>query len=171
MTRMNLTAGLTILASCVAAPLFAQDQAPGSPPTQLDPMAVYGWPPPAPRVRMNPHYPMQAKARWEEGCVVLRFTVRPDGKTDDFAILESKPLGVFEKSVIGAVYQWQYDRSTESRTVVESFEFRNQSLSTQAVYTLVSAVNTPAGYNSSGGRKYRLDTQLQGYRPPKCKNS
>ena len=137
-------------------------------PTQLDPISVIGRPPPVLRLRMNPHYPMHAKSRWEEGCVTLQFTVRPDGKTDNFAILESKPRGVVEKSVIGAVYKWQYDRSPQSRTVVETFEFRNQSLSTQPVYTIRSAVSVPIGYDSSGARKYRLEMLLQGYQPPTC---
>lgn len=168
---MNKIAWLTILVSWVALPLCAQEKTQRSPaaPTQLDPIVVIGKPQPVPRLRMNPHYPMQAKKRWEEGCVVLQFTIRPDGKTDDFAILESKPRGVFEKSVIGAVYKWQYDRSPEPRTVVETFEFRNPSLSTVPVYTVRSAVKVPIGYDSGGARRYRLETQLQGYQPPKCK--
>ncbi len=178
---MNKLVWLTIVASAFALPLLAQEKMAHAPtaaqgvstkaaaPTQLDPITVIGRPQPIPRVRMSPHYPMQAKRRWEEGCVILQFTVRPDGKTDDFAILESKPRGLFEKSVIGAVYQWQYDRSKASRTVVEAFEFRNQSLSTQPIYTVRNAVNVPAGYDSRGGRKYHLEMQLQGYQPPKCK--
>lgn len=170
---MNRRAWFSGLASLVLLPLSAQEPSQGSssPAVQLDPILVIGWPAPTPRLRMNPHYPMEAKRRWQEGCVVLQFTVRPDGKTDDFAVLESRPLGMFEKSVIGAVYQWQYDPTSKPRTVVEAFEFRNQSLRTQPVYTMISAVNVPMGYDSNGGRKYRLETMLQGYQPPKCKKT
>ena len=167
MKKLCLVLGLALTA---APPLSAAERAPPAKPAdRLDPIVVIGYPPPVPRVRMSPPYPMAAKRRWEEGCVVLQFTVRPDGKTDDFAILESKPPGLFEKSVIGAVYHWEYAPSAAARTVVERFEFRNQSLSTQPVYTMRSAVKVPIGFDSSGGRRYKLETQLQGYQPPKCK--
>lgn len=167
---MNKVAWLTILASWVALPLAAGEPQ-RAPPTQLEPVVITGKAQPVPRRRINPPYPMQAKHRWEQGCVVLQFTIRPDGKTDDFAILESKPPGVFEKSVINAVYRWEYDRSPESRTVVETFEFRNKGLGTQPLYTVRNAVKVPIGHDASGGRRYRLEMQLQGYQPPKCKRS
>ncbi len=168
----KLFAGLVLAATLPVSASNGADATPPAPdaaPTKLDPITVIGHPIPKPRLRLAPHYPMDAKKRWEEGCVVLQFTVRPDGKTDDFAILESKPIGVFERSVIGAVYRWQYDPSPEPRTVVELFEFRNQSLSTQPMYTMRSAVKVPTGnYDSNGARRYKLETQLQGYQPPKC---
>jgi TonB family protein len=142
--------------------------APPEPPVELDPLTVEGRPPPVPRLRLSPHYPMQAKHRWEEGCVILRFTVRPDGKTDDFAVLDSRPLGVFEKSVIGAVFKWRYEPSDEARTVVEKFEFRNPSLATQPIYSVRNAVHQPIGLDRSGQLRYRLDLQLVGYSPPTC---
>jgi TonB family protein len=134
--------------------------------TTLDPIVVTA--PPQPRVRLNPPYPMEARRRWEEGCVLLRWTIRPDGQTDDFAVLESHPLGVFEKTVIGAVYKWKYDPSPRARTVVEKFDFHNQSFSTQPRYSVARAVKVPVGVDSSGALKYHLDMMLTGYTPPKC---
>lgn len=167
---MNRAAWLMILATGIALSGVAQGSEPPVPPAVvLDPIVVIGGPQPVPRVRLNPPYPMEAKKRWEEGCVVLQFTVRPDGKTDNFTILESNPRGLFEKSVIAAVYQWQYDRSKESRTVVEAFKFHNHSLRSHPLYTVRNAVKVPIGYSSTGGLRYNLEMQLQGYSPPKCK--
>ncbi|HUS23381.1 MAG TPA: energy transducer TonB [Candidatus Binatia bacterium] len=138
-------------------------------PTVLDPLVIHGERAPQPRLRRAPPYPMSARNRWEEGCVVLRFVVRPDGKTDDFTILESHPLGVFEKSVIGTVYDWQYDRADRPREVTEVFEFRNPDLAAQPRYSVTRAHKEYVGLDGSGKARYRFEMTLQGYRPPSCR--
>lgn len=80
---------------------------------------------PKPRVRINPPMPMSARHRWEEGCVLLEFVIRTDGKTERFRVVESNPPGVFEKSVISAVAKWQYDPRNAELTVIEAFPFVN----------------------------------------------
>jgi TonB family protein len=165
-----LACGLSA-AAMLSVPVRAAPPAPPSPepPAQFDPITVEGRPPPVPRVRLNPAYPMQARHRWEEGCVVLQFTVRPDGKTDDFTVLESKPIGVFEKAVIGAVFKWRYDPAPDARTVVEKFEFRSSAMTSEPRYSVRTLSKTPIGLDAAGRPRYKLDMQLQGYSPPKCK--
>jgi TonB family protein len=161
---------LGCLCFAVAMAAQARELVPSAdPPIELDPLTVEGRPPPVPTLRLNPPYPMDARRRWEEGCVVLRFTVRRDGKTDDFAILESKPPRVFERAVIASVFKWRYAPSDEARTVVETFEFRNSHYSTQPRYTMLGATREPIGMDRSGaGMRYKLEMQLKGYSPPRC---
>lgn len=165
-------AGLGALALAAAASSGAANKPPAEPPQELDPVVVTGKPLtiPKPRIHYRPAFPMQARHRWEEGCVVLQFTVRTDGKTDDFTILESNPVGVFERDVILAVYRWAYDPAPEPITLVEFFEFRNPRLSTSPVYTLTGTTKRLERMTASGPR-WVLDLQLEGHKMPRCKQA
>lgn len=117
----------------------------------------------------GPVYPMQARHRWEEGCVLLRFTVRPDGLTDDFAVLESQPRGVFESAVIGAVYRWRYPPAAAPRTLVKLFTFRNIGFGGGGPRYSVSGANREfAGHDASGLPRHTFNLHLRGYRSPEC---
>lgn len=135
-------------------------------PTELDPISVTGRPPPVPELRLNPAYPMSARHRWEEGCVVLRFTVRPDGTTDEFAIMESNPRGVFERNVIVAVYRWRYAPAPETRIVVEQFEFRNPRLGASPVKSVVST-HMPLDRGTNPNARL-MEMHMEGYKRPRC---
>lgn len=44
-----------------------------------------------------------------QGCVVVSFEIRPDGRTDKFEIVESDPPGVFDKAALRAAYATEYE--------------------------------------------------------------
>ena len=77
-------------------------------PTELSPLEVEAPSLLLPKTRIRPPYPQLARRNWLEGCVLLQYTIREDGLTDDFAILESHPVGVFEAGVIKAVLRWEF---------------------------------------------------------------
>jgi hypothetical protein len=77
----------------------------------------------------RPSYPPEERGRWTESCVALYFTVRPDGKTDEFVVLEvprikharaqntqteaeqlqeSRSMRRFVQPAIDALYRWEY---------------------------------------------------------------
>lgn len=56
----------------------------------------------------RPNVPEVAWRNKISGWVLVAFTVRPDGHTQDVRILDAKPRGVFEDKVIAAVQDWQY---------------------------------------------------------------
>lgn len=58
--------------------------------------------------RIPPIYPQRALMRNIEGYVVVEFTINQDGSISNVVILESKPKGVFDKSVLKAVKKFKY---------------------------------------------------------------
>lgn len=76
---------------------------------------------------VQPDYPKEEQGRWTASCVALYFTVRADGKTDNFVVLEvprknaggatqteaeklreSRGLRRFVQPAIDAVFRWEY---------------------------------------------------------------
>ena len=47
-----------------------------------------------------------------QGCVVVSFDVRSDGKTDGYEIEQSTPPGVFDKAAVRAIFATQYEPAT-----------------------------------------------------------
>jgi TonB family protein len=56
-------------------------------------------------------YPPQALADKVTGYVVVEFTLRPDGRAADIAVVESQPRDVFDKSAIDGVARGRFDTS------------------------------------------------------------
>ncbi len=64
--------------------------------------------PPVPIVQIPPVYPISARMKGIEGWVVVRFIVDEKGRVSHIRIVESKPKGVFEDSVIRCVSRWRF---------------------------------------------------------------
>jgi protein TonB len=73
-----------------------------------------------PLVRIAPQYPPRAQARGVEGWVHLRFTVTPEGRTDDVEVLDADPKGYFETAAIGAVRRYKFKPRVEGGVAVPS---------------------------------------------------
>lgn len=58
--------------------------------------------------RSRPHYPIKAANKGIEGWVLLEFSIETDGSVSEIIILDSSPVGIFEKSSIKAVRRWKY---------------------------------------------------------------
>lgn len=61
-----------------------------------------------PQVRVGPVYPERARARGIEGYVDLNFTVLKTGKVSNVQVIDSTPLGVFDRAAIKALKKWRY---------------------------------------------------------------
>ena len=64
--------------------------------------------PPIPVVRIPPIYPISARMKGIEGWVIVRFIVDEAGRVSHIRILESKPEGIFDDSVIRCVSNWRF---------------------------------------------------------------
>lgn len=120
-----------------------------------------------------PPYPTVERSRWTQGCVKLRFVVREDGKADDFQILESKPLGAFEKSVLTAAMKWQFAPRVEPLEVTEIFKFQNAVV--RFAFHYQCDVNGPTGGARMGSTGEGMPSGGQGpklachrYKEPTC---
>ncbi|MGE0083922.1 MAG: TonB family protein [Desulfococcaceae bacterium] len=58
--------------------------------------------------RVPPIYPMTAKRRGIEGWVRVRFVVSKDGSVGSIKVVESKPSGIFDQSVVRCVSGWRF---------------------------------------------------------------
>lgn len=73
--------------------------------------------PPQPAVRRNfaasfrvePAYPVRARARGIGGTVVAQAQVRPDGTVAEVRIVSAKPPHVFDSEVVRALMQWKFN--------------------------------------------------------------
>lgn len=62
-------------------------------------------------VPFNTRRPNVPEVAWQnriDGWVLVAFTVTPEGRTRDIRVLDARPRGVFEESVIAAVEDWRY---------------------------------------------------------------
>jgi TonB family protein len=61
----------------------------------------------------------------EEGWVLLRFTVLPNGTVADVQVQESSPAGVFDASAVEALRQWKYEPvERDGKKVAQRAEIR-----------------------------------------------
>lgn len=81
-----------------------------------------------PLERARPEYPRRAALAGVQGCVTAAFDVRPDGRTDNFQVLDSKPKGVFSRAAVVALRDWRYpERDKPIRTAQTiSFSLRSK---------------------------------------------
>lgn len=63
---------------------------------------------PAPVMRVEPKYPVQAAEQQIEGYVQAKFDVSAQGKVSNVRIIRSVPAATFDKVSITALEQWQY---------------------------------------------------------------
>ncbi len=68
--------------------------------------------------KVNPTYPIQAKRRGIEGKVILRFLVDKKGQVSQVSVEHAQPEGMFEKSAIKAVRQWQFEPARKDGRLV-----------------------------------------------------
>ncbi|NVJ51055.1 MAG: TonB family protein [Gammaproteobacteria bacterium] len=61
--------------------------------------------------RVEPIYPVDARIKGLEGEVTLRLEVDNAGKVIAVEVLKATPKGVFERSAMRAVYQWNFKSS------------------------------------------------------------
>ena len=59
--------------------------------------------------RIQPVYPMGAKQKKIEGYVRVQFIVNVHGSVENVIVIESKPPGVFDQSVINCVSGWRFE--------------------------------------------------------------
>ena len=57
---------------------------------------------------LPPYYPGEARQQRIEGHVLIEFSVTPQGKPDQFTIVESEPPGVFDEAALSALRQFRY---------------------------------------------------------------
>lgn len=64
--------------------------------------------PPQVSLRRSPDYPEQAKRQNLEGFVLVRILIGANGELIKTEIVESQPLGVFDRSVLDSIAGWKY---------------------------------------------------------------
>ena len=72
-----------------------------------------------PLVRVNPEYPLQARARGIEGYVEVEFTITTAGTVKDARIVDARPGEIFNRVALGAIRKWKYKPSTAGGIPVE----------------------------------------------------
>lgn len=63
--------------------------------------------------RSSVHVPQEVPDM--EGCVVVSYDVRPDGKTDGYEIERSTPPGVFDRAALRAALATEYEPASAAR--------------------------------------------------------
>ncbi len=55
-----------------------------------------------------PEYPQSAARKGTEGWVMLEFTITTEGNTQNVRVVESEPVGTFDKSALKSVKKWKF---------------------------------------------------------------
>jgi len=79
---------------------------------------------PAPRVRIEPVYPADARERGEQGWVELSYRIGADGRVEDLAIDRAVPSIAFERAARDALRQWRFaPTDADGRVLRVRFDF------------------------------------------------
>lgn len=54
-------------------------------------------------------FPDREGFRRISGCVVVSYLIKPDGGTDKFVVIDSKPKGQFDETVLDSLKFWKFD--------------------------------------------------------------
>jgi len=106
-----LLVGLLVLGGCASKAGFRLNHDYPAPPSikrLTEPGACQGGEALAARSLTLPKYPMFAKRQGRQGWVVTQLDVLPNGQTNNVAVKQSAPEGIFDHAAIKAVRQWQF---------------------------------------------------------------
>jgi protein TonB len=71
-------------------------------------------------VQVPPQYPHSARRRNIQGWVKVRFLVDEHGRVSNVSVLNAKPVGVFERSVLRCVSRWRFKPGTVGGVAVKA---------------------------------------------------
>lgn len=117
----------TVQQAAVAKRQAVADAAPAASPEAAD--STSGFVPAVKISNFNPRYPVQAQRANQEGYVVVKFTVRPDGRPADVEVTSSEPRRIFDRAATDAVERWKFkpalrDGKPVPSTVTNRIDFK-----------------------------------------------
>nr|WP_320012189.1 energy transducer TonB [uncultured Desulfobulbus sp.] len=71
-------------------------------------------------VQVPPQYPHSARRRNIQGWVKVRFLVDEHGTVSNISVVDAKPVGVFEQSVLRCVRSWRFKPGTVGGVAVKA---------------------------------------------------
>jgi len=71
--------------------------------------------------QVPPPYPYLARRRGIEGAVTVRFLVDRQGEVRNLEVVEAKPPGIFEESVLKTVNRWRFAPGVKDGEAVETW--------------------------------------------------
>lgn len=74
--------------------------------------------------RAAPEYPRRAALAGVQGCVTVSFDVIPDGSTDNYQVVDSRPQGVFVKAALLALRDWRFPAREEPIRTQQTITFQ-----------------------------------------------
>lgn len=103
-----------------------------------------------PLERAQPEYPRRAALAGVQGCVTTAYDVRPDGLTDNFRVLDSRPEGVFSRAAVMALRDWRYPERESTARTSKVIVFSLQSQSEDEVPECLQSEDIPEAYLQPG---------------------
>jgi TonB family protein len=103
------------LGACATAPGNDNDKAEGGGDGTCDRACLIAKGQPVATHRAKPVYPLAALSGKIGGCVVTSFVIGPDGKADEYEVLDSQPKGVFEGTTLSALNDWRFEPARPGR--------------------------------------------------------
>ena len=79
-----------------------------------------------PLVKVEPLYPRRARARGQEGYVLLEFTITRTGTVRDPIVISSSPEGVFDEVALEAARKFRYRPKSIDGETVEVYGVQNK---------------------------------------------
>jgi protein TonB len=73
--------------------------------------------------RVNPKYPLDAYRRKIQGCVLIAFSVTPEGRGDGYLVLKSVPKGVFDRVALESLAQSSFEPGDGKTRYSTAFNF------------------------------------------------
>lgn len=102
------TNGARIVDTPKLAPPSVTPSAPAPAPASTVAPALPTQSPPRLVQRGTPHYPLEALRNQQEGTVLMRVSIAPDGSVTDVRILETSHSRILDRAAVEAVQRWKF---------------------------------------------------------------
>jgi TonB family protein len=77
-----------------------------------------------PRYQTKPRYPKVLQEAGMQGCVVVSFAIREDGRAEQYKVEDSVPAGMFDQSAIASLTEWRFEQPARPGRYAQLLSYR-----------------------------------------------
>ena len=74
--------------------------------------------------KAQPRYPRPLAEAGMQGCVLVSFVIKPDGRADQYVILDSVPKGLFDQATLAALNEWRFKQPPRPGRYAQKIDYR-----------------------------------------------
>jgi TonB family protein len=77
-----------------------------------------------PKHQTKPRYPKVLQEAGMQGCVLVSFVIRDDGRAEQYKVEDSVPAGMFDQSAIASLTEWRFEPPARPGRYAQRLSYR-----------------------------------------------